>query len=110
MRADAVADTEPTWLAEPALLEAVLVAAGFGGVSVEPIRVPMVFGSDPRDAADFLFGMGPVRHHLTGADPATVGRARAEVTANLRAFQTADGVVLHSDFWLVRATRLAPPG
>ncbi|TVT25869.1 class I SAM-dependent methyltransferase [Amycolatopsis rhizosphaerae] len=103
--AEADASPGPTSLAEPDVIRHVLTDSGFTGVTSTAITVPMVFGSDPEDASEFLFAMGPMRFNLSGADPDAVAGARAAVTANLREFESGPGVVLRADLWLVHATR-----
>lgn len=65
----------------------VLTDAGFREVSSEPLANYAEFGKGAEDAADFIFGWGPVRHWLRDADPADEVRAREAVTAALRPFE-----------------------
>lgn len=95
----------PISLSDPHRIEEVLTDAGFTDVTSKPLTVPMVFGRDAADAADFFIGMGPMRFDLRNADPAEVQDARDALIAELRRYENGDAVVLHSDLWLVSAVR-----
>jgi SAM-dependent methyltransferase len=57
--ADATADNAPgpTSLADPDRIDDILTRAGLTDVTTTSITVPMVFGRDAEDAADFVFAM-----------------------------------------------------
>jgi SAM-dependent methyltransferase len=95
----------PTALADPNRIDEVLTGAGFTDVTTTSITVALVFGRDARDAAEFLFTMGPMRFNLSGADPTAIGHAQDAVTAALHDYEDAGAVRLHSALWLVRAIR-----
>ncbi|MGW5364810.1 class I SAM-dependent methyltransferase [Actinopolymorpha pittospori] len=95
----------PTSLADPERTDAALSAAGFTQVSIEPLRIPMVFGTDVKDAADFFLLMGPMEFNLRGIDPVAVASARDEVAVALREYVDENGVSLPSALWLVQARR-----
>ncbi|MFF5979002.1 class I SAM-dependent methyltransferase [Streptomyces olindensis] len=92
-------------LLDPARIRHVLAAGGFTDIDVAPFEAPMTLGADAGDAADFIFSMGPTRHNLRDADPATVARVRAEVRDALTEFESADGVRIPGGVWIVTATR-----
>ncbi|MFH8371464.1 class I SAM-dependent methyltransferase [Streptomyces sp. NPDC018031] len=94
-------------LLDPVRIRQVLTAAGFTDIEVAPSEAPMTFGADADDAADFLFSMGPTRHNLRAADPATVTRVRTEVRDALTEFETPDGVRIPGAVWIVTASREA---
>ncbi len=102
---DAADDHEPgpASFTDRDTIAAVLAAAGFTGVALEPIETEMDFGPDPDDAARFVFGWGPVRFWLREADPRAPDRAREAVAEALRPYQTAGSVVLRSTGWLASA-------
>jgi SAM-dependent methyltransferase len=92
-------------MTDPARIAEILAAAGFADVSITPVEVPVVWGRNADEAVDFYFATGPVRHNLAGVAPATVQRARDDVRAALREYQTPEGVRLRGGIWLVTATR-----
>jgi SAM-dependent methyltransferase len=92
-----------TSLSHPDRIQEILTDTGFTAVTTTPFTVPMVFGRDAADAADFFVGMGPMHFNLQGADPAEVQAAHAALIGELREFEDASAVVLHSALWLVRA-------
>ncbi|MFE0678178.1 class I SAM-dependent methyltransferase [Streptomyces sp. NPDC058867] len=96
-------------LLDPAGIRRALSAGGFADIEVLPFEAPMTFGADVGEAVDFLFSMGPTRHNLRDADPATVTRLRGEVGDALKEFETAEGVRIPGSVWIVTATRPAVP-
>ncbi|MEV0906255.1 class I SAM-dependent methyltransferase [Streptomyces hokutonensis] len=85
----------------------VLDQAGYTDISTEPINVPMVFGQDAVQAAEFIFAMGPMRFNLRRAEPDAVDRARSEVTTALADFRVDGEVKLRASLWAVSALRSA---
>ncbi|KIH96794.1 hypothetical protein LP52_22965 [Streptomonospora alba] len=81
-----------TTMATPADITTVLGGAGFTSVAVERRRTEAMLGRTAEDAADFVFGWGPVRHWFRDADTATERRAREAVRAALVPYETAGGV------------------
>ncbi|WP_283137590.1 class I SAM-dependent methyltransferase [Rhizohabitans arisaemae] len=77
----------------------VLTKAGFTQVTATPFETVSVFGRDAEDAAEFVFGWGPVRHWLRDSDPAAVARAREAVVAALRPFEIDGAVRLTGPVW-----------
>ncbi|OEJ35213.1 class I SAM-dependent methyltransferase [Streptomyces subrutilus] len=92
-------------LLDPVRIRQVLAAAGFTDADVVSAEAPMTFGANAKDAADFIFSMGPTRHNLRNVGQATVTRIRAELQEALAEFETAEGVRLPGSVWIVRATR-----
>ncbi|MEW9528567.1 class I SAM-dependent methyltransferase [Microbispora sp. NPDC049125] len=90
-------------LTDPARIHEVLGAAGFADVSVTGVEAPMDYGRDAADAAEFILSQGPVRFNLDGVDPAVVERAREELRAGLKAYETSEGVRIPGAVWLVSA-------
>lgn len=95
----------PLAFADPDTTHRVLAAAGFDDVAVEGIEAPQYWGKDTDDAADFLFGFGPLRHwlHEANVDPGTEERARQAAADAFRTYQTEGGVQLMGRYWLVTA-------
>ncbi|MDX2937277.1 class I SAM-dependent methyltransferase [Streptomyces ipomoeae] len=93
----------PLAFADPDHTRRVLTAAGFDDITIEGIDRPQYWGKDAEDAADFLFGFGPLRHWLSEAhaDSATEERAHRAATDAFRTYRTDSGVRLLGRYWLV---------
>ncbi len=108
--AAAVADPDtpgPFSLASTDRLRSLLDAAGFTEVGIEQVSEPLLMGSDPADTVEFLKATGLGQRLLRDADAPTRRRVTGAMTAALDPYQTADGVRLGSQAWLVTARR--PP-
>ncbi|MEU6036297.1 methyltransferase domain-containing protein [Actinomadura sp. NPDC047616] len=106
LRPAGAADTGPTSLADPERVRAVLGdGAGFRDVTCAHVEAVQVWGRDAADAARFLGGWGPVRHHLGGVDEATAARALEALEIAMRRFEEPDAVRLPATAWLVTAFR-----
>ncbi|MBT3153377.1 class I SAM-dependent methyltransferase [Streptomyces sp. CHD11] len=97
-------ETGPAAFADPARPGEVLSGAGFDTITVDPLEVVQEWGTDPADAAGFLFGWGPMRHWLREAAPESVARAHRAATDAFGAYATPEGVHLTARYWLVTAT------
>ncbi|AXB47927.1 class I SAM-dependent methyltransferase [Amycolatopsis albispora] len=97
--------TGPTSFADPVRTRAVLSGAGFTGIDCTRVEADQIWGADLEDATAFMADWGPVKHHLTLADPETAAKARAALTAALRPFAQADAVRLRGTAWLVTARK-----
>jgi SAM-dependent methyltransferase len=95
-------------LVDPDRIRAVLEAAGFTGISLDPVTAPMDYGRDAADAAEFILGQGPVRSNLAALDPSVVARTREQLRADLTAFETSEGVRISGAVWMVGALRPGP--
>jgi SAM-dependent methyltransferase len=95
----------PLSLASSERIQSLLAVAGFTSVTVTPVTVPLLVGSGPRDAAEYLAGMGPARALLADAAP-DVRAAGIDALAGAFASRVADGGVrLGAAVWLVTARR-----
>ncbi|MFB7908704.1 class I SAM-dependent methyltransferase [Kitasatospora sp. NPDC056076] len=92
-------------LLEPDRIREVLGGAGFDGVEIAPVRALMNFGQDADDAAEFILGQGGVRINLKDADDAVVEQTRQGLKDGLLGHETAEGVLIPGDVWLVSAVR-----
>ncbi|MFE0803880.1 class I SAM-dependent methyltransferase [Streptomyces sp. NPDC058812] len=93
-------------LASPDRIRAVLAAAGFSGVAVDPVEAYGAWGRGADDAAEFLLNTGPGRHFLSQVGTPAQVRARRALTDHLRGYEATDGTVrLRSTSWLVTADR-----
>ncbi|MET7994690.1 methyltransferase domain-containing protein [Amycolatopsis sp. NPDC005232] len=87
----------PTSLADPAHTRSILAEAGFRDITCTRVEADQVWGRDVADAAEFIAGWGPVRHHARGAESALVEA--------LRPFAEPGAVRLRGAAWLVTAGR-----
>jgi SAM-dependent methyltransferase len=95
--------TSPDSLADPARVREVLTGAGFTGVSRTLVETDEVWGGNVADAAEFIWGWGPLQFRVRHAGPDAVSRARAALEAALAPFATPGGVILRGAAWLVTA-------
>ncbi len=101
----ATGTTSPYSLADPASSREVLTGAGFTDVSWTLVETAQVWGRDMADAAEFIWGWGPVQFRARNAGPDAVSRARSALEDALAPFATPGGVVLRGAAWLVTARR-----
>lgn len=90
-------------LADPRQTTEILTAAGLTDIRLRPLNVPMDFGADTREAADFYLGSGPVRALLERHPALTPGTVHDIVADALRPFQSRAGVRIPGAHWLVTA-------
>lgn len=90
-------------LADPDRVRAVLQAAGWTSVELEPMTIPLRLGSSPQDAVSFLRRGSLGGRTLDGTDEDTEARALADVRAAMAPYTVADGVRLDASVWLVQA-------
>jgi len=95
----------PTSFADPDRTRAVLTEAGFEDVACTHVEADQIWGRDVPDAARFIAGWGPVRHHLGMVDSATATKATEALTAALEPFAGPDAVRLRGRAWLVTGRR-----
>ena len=82
-----------------------LIGAGFTDVSWTLVETPQVWGRDVKDAAEFIWGWGPVQFRVRHAGPGAITRAWIALEDALAPFATPGGVVLRGAAWLVTARR-----
>ena len=87
-----------------AVVTDVLTAAGWHGVTVEPVTVSLRLGSDAEEATDYLADTGIARAVLDTIDPAHREDAIAAVTDALAPHHGPDGVRLDAGIHLVTAS------
>ena len=93
----------PFSLGDRQRLAAVLDAAGFVDVAIQPVVESLWLGRDVADTVEFFQASGFGQRLLQDADPATRTRVMAAVQAALEPHLTSDGVRLGSRAWLVTA-------
>ena len=93
----------PFTLAEPDIVNDVLIAAGYADITVDDHRESMRFGADTDDAYQLVLGL--MAWMLEGLDDDGRARAQDALRSTIAAHRTSDGVVYDSAAWIVRATR-----
>lgn len=93
----------PVTFSGEAHITGVLAAAGFADITAEPQETASVYDPDPAIAAEFIFGMGPIRYWLSGQDADHVAAARQAVIAALQPFRGTGGIRVRSPYWLFTA-------
>jgi SAM-dependent methyltransferase len=92
-------------LAEPAVAEGILAAAGFADVDFTDVHEPVYYGPDSATAFDAVLRLLKFGDLLADLDAATAEQARARLRATLAARETDRGVYFDSRAWLVTARR-----
>jgi hypothetical protein len=108
-----VTDTEPDdptepgpfSFGEPDRIRAVLRAAAFSDITIEPVGVPLWMGDDVADAVTFLKSTRMGKALLGDGDPQMAARVSEAVATALEPYVTPAGVLLGSRAWIVTATR-----
>lgn len=95
----------PFSLSDPTRIKSLLEQAGFDTISVEPVTEPQWYGTDIEDVIDLFSQMPMVRSLLAGIDEETKGACFDAVRLALRPYAGAEGVLLGSAAWLVKAQR-----
>jgi SAM-dependent methyltransferase len=96
----------PFSLADPAVAEGMLTAAGFAEISFIDVREPVYYGPDPAVAFDVVRGLRSTRDLLAGLDAGEAERALDRLRATLAAHQAADGgVFFDARSWIIAARR-----
>jgi len=90
-------------LADEDRVRALLGAAGWTAVALEPVTTPLLVGGSVEDAVAFLRSGTLGRRLLDEADEETEARALAAVRAAMDPYNRADGVRLDASVWLVQA-------
>jgi SAM-dependent methyltransferase len=95
----------PTSFADPSRTKAVLSEAGFTEVECTRVEADQIWGRDIPDAAAFIAGWGPVRHHLGMVDAEKAAQAKEALAAALEQFAGPEAVKLRGTAWLVTARK-----
>ncbi|MFD0903440.1 class I SAM-dependent methyltransferase [Actinomadura sediminis] len=95
---------DPFSLADPAIAEGVLTAAGFTEVAFTDVHEPVYYGPDGATALENVLRLWD-EDVLAGLDAATAERARARLHAVLAAHDTGSGVYFDSRAWIITARR-----
>jgi SAM-dependent methyltransferase len=92
-------------LADPAVTQGVLAAAGFAEARLADVHEPVSYGEDVEAALRATLGLYCPDDVLADLGPAGTGPALPRLRATLAAHATDDGVLFDSRAWLVTATR-----
>ncbi|MDT5336320.1 MAG: hypothetical protein QOD90_1825 [Mycobacterium sp.] len=92
-------------LADPAVTEGILTAAGFAEVSFTDVHEPVYYGPDGATACDAVLRLLKFEDQLATLDAVAAEQARTRLRATLDAHDTGDGVYFDSRAWLVTARR-----
>ena len=90
---------------DPARVERILKAAGFGTPSFAKVDRPNVMGEDVAGTVENLGKFGPLARMFAEATPEQVDKARAAIAQALAPYVTAKGVTLDAACWLVSAAQ-----
>ncbi|WAU86422.1 methyltransferase domain-containing protein [Streptomyces sp. Qhu-G9] len=96
---------DPFSLADPAVTEGVLTAAGFADVTFTDVHEPVHYGPDSATAFDAVLRLWEVRELLATLDTAAAEQGRARLRTTLDAHTTDGGVYFDSRAWIVTAHR-----
>jgi hypothetical protein len=95
----------PFSLADPAITESILVAAGLAEVSFIDVHEPVYYGRDSAIAYDFVLGLRDTKDLLANLDAAMAEHALQRLRATLAAHDTGGGVFFDSRAWIITARR-----
>ena len=90
---------------DPARVERILKAAGFGTPSFAKVDRPNVMGQDVAGTVENLGKFGPLARMFAEATPEQVAKAKVAIAAALALYATAGGVTLDAACWLVSAAQ-----
>lgn len=95
----------PFSLADKAKVERILCEAGFEGIGVMSLEIPMALGdlSDPDSPLDLIFEIGPLSRMLADASDDVRAKVRDAVEALFAKHSTDTGVAMDSAAWIVTA-------
>jgi SAM-dependent methyltransferase len=96
---------DPFSLADPAVTEGILAAAGFTDAGFTDVQEPVYYGRDSATALTAVLGLWESQDLLAGLDAEAAEQARARLRATLDAHATGSGVYFGSRAWIVTARR-----
>jgi len=96
---------DPFSLADPAVVDGVLTAAGFTDVDVTDVSEPVWYGASPDAAADAVLALRIASDPLARLDADETERALDRLRSVMADHDTTDGVWFDSRAWLVTARR-----
>jgi SAM-dependent methyltransferase len=96
---------DPFSLADPAVVDGILKAAGFTDVDVTDVSEPVWYGADPDAAANAVLALRIGSDSLARLDADETERALDRLRSAMAEHNTTDGVWFDSRSWLVTARR-----
>jgi ubiquinone/menaquinone biosynthesis C-methylase UbiE len=96
---------DPFSLADPAVTEAILAAAGFAEVSFTDVHEPVYYGPDSATAFDAVLRLLKFDDLLADLGAAAAEQARTRLRTTLDAHNTDGGVYFDSRAWIITARR-----
>ena len=96
---------DPFSLADPAVTEGILAAAGFADVDFTDVHEPVHYGPDPAAAYDAVLRLSEPQELLAAMDAARAEQARQRLRATLAAHDRGGGVYFDSRAWIITARR-----
>ena len=93
-------------LADPAVTEGILTAAGFTEVGFTDVHEPVYYGPDSAAAFDAVLRLLKFGDLLADLDAAAAEQARTRLRSTLDAHDTGGGVYFDSRAWIVTARRV----
>jgi SAM-dependent methyltransferase len=100
-----VSGQDPFSLADPAITEGILAAAGFVDVTFTDVHEPVYYGPDSATAYDAVLCLAEPKGLLAKLDAATAEHASQRLRATLAAHETGSGVWFDSRAWIITARR-----
>jgi len=94
-------------LADPAVTERILRAAGFAEITFAEVREPVYYGPDGAAAYEAILGLQPPGGLLASLEPGAATQARQRLRAAVAEHETDGGVYFDSRAWLIAAHREA---
>ncbi|NEA63952.1 class I SAM-dependent methyltransferase [Streptomyces sp. SID12488] len=94
---------DPFSLADPAVTEGILTAAGFTEVSFTDVHEPVCYGPDSATAFNAVLRLWEVKDLLAALDATATEQARTRLRTILDAHNTDGGVYFDSRAWIVTA-------
>jgi SAM-dependent methyltransferase len=92
-------------LADPAVVDGVLTAAGFTDVGITDVREPVCYGTDPDAAVDAVLALRMASDRLVRLDADETERALDRLRSVMAAHSTTSGIWFDSRAWLITACR-----
>ena len=100
----------PFSLADPAVVEGILDAAGFTDTTFTDVHRPVYYGRDVSAALAWVRSFACTKELLTRLDPASAERSVGRLRETLAAHASGDGVWFDSRAWIVKARHRLPYG
>jgi SAM-dependent methyltransferase len=95
----------PFSLADPAVTQGILAAAGFTRAGFTDVHEPVFYGPDTATAFDNVLRLREYKDLLATLDTSTAEQARTRLRATLAAHNTGSGVYFDSRAWIITSTK-----